>query len=171
MANQPMILLVFKESYLNTDETNQSFPSMAVSLLQEFDDVFPEEVPSGLPPIRGIEHQIDFVPGVVIPNHPAYRNNPEETKELQRQVEELMGKGYMRESMSPCAVPVLLVPKKDGIWRMYIDCRAVNNIIVKYHHPIPRLDDMLDELYGSYIFSKIDLKSGCHQIRMKEGNE
>ena len=78
MADQPMILLVFKESYLNTDETNQSLPSMALSLLQEFDDVFPEEVPSGLPPIRGIEHQIDFVPEVVIPNRPAYRSNPEE---------------------------------------------------------------------------------------------
>ena len=114
MVDQPMILLVFKESYLNTDETNQSLPSMAVSLLQEFDDVFPEEIPSGLPPIRGIEHQINFIPGAVIPNRPAYRSNPEETKELQRQVEELMGKGYVRESMSPCAVPVLLVPKKVG---------------------------------------------------------
>ena len=117
MADQPMILLIFKESYLNTNETNQSLPSMAVSLLQEFDDVFPEEVPSGLPPIRGIEHQIDFIPGAVIANRPAYRSNPEETKELQRQVEELMGKGYVRESMSPCAVPMLLVPKKDGTWR------------------------------------------------------
>ena len=93
MADQPMILLVFKESYLNTDETNQSLPSMAVSLLQVFDDVFPKEVPSGLPPIRGIEHQIDFVPGAVIPNRPAYRSNLEEAKELQRQVEELMEKG------------------------------------------------------------------------------
>ena len=76
--------------------------------------MFPEEVPSGLPPIRDIEHQIDFLTGAVIPNRPAYRSNPEETKELQRQVEELMGKGYMRESMSPCALSVLLVPKKDG---------------------------------------------------------
>ena len=66
MVDQPMILLVFKESYLNTAETNKSLPSMVVSLLQEFDYVFPEEVPSGLPPIRGIEHQIDFVPGAVI---------------------------------------------------------------------------------------------------------
>uniref|UniRef100_A0A2N9I4H1 Reverse transcriptase/retrotransposon-derived protein RNase H-like domain-containing protein n=1 Tax=Fagus sylvatica TaxID=28930 RepID=A0A2N9I4H1_FAGSY len=91
---------------------------------EEFEDVFPEEMPNELPPIRGIEHQIDFVPGAAIPNRPAYRSNPEETKELQRQVEDLMSKGYVRESMSPCAVPVLLVPKKDGTWRMCVDCRA-----------------------------------------------
>uniref|UniRef100_A0A2N9I9G7 Reverse transcriptase domain-containing protein n=1 Tax=Fagus sylvatica TaxID=28930 RepID=A0A2N9I9G7_FAGSY len=138
---------------------------------QEYEDVFPNDVPSGLPPIRGIEHQIDFVPGATIPNRPTYRSNPEETKELQRQVEELMAKGHVRESMSPCAVPVLLVPKKDGTWRMCVNCRAINNIMVKYRHPIPRLDDMLDELHGSCIFTKIDLKSGYHQIRMKEGDE
>jgi hypothetical protein len=171
LADQPMIFHVYKESYLNLDETNQSLHSLVVSLLQEFEDVFPEEMPSGLPPIRGIEHQIDFIPGAVIPNRPAYRSNPDETKELQRQVEDLLSKGYVRESISPCAVPVLLVPKKDGTWRMCVDCRVVNNITVKYRHPIRRLDDMLDELHGSCIFSKIDLKSGYHQIRMKEGDE
>ena len=171
ISHQPLIVLMYREALLCTNDLVGSLPSNIVSLLQEFDDVFPEEVPHGLPPIRGIEHQIDFIPGASIPNRPAYRNNPEETKELQRQVGELLEKGYVRESMSPCAVPVLLVPKKDGTWRMCVDCRAINNITVKYRHPIPRLDDMLDELHGSCVFTKIDLKSGYHQIRMKEGDE
>ncbi|XP_022877035.1 uncharacterized protein LOC111395282 [Olea europaea var. sylvestris] len=84
----------------------------------DFKYVFPEEVSSGLPPVQEIEHQIDCIPGAIIPNRPAYRNNLEETKELQRQVEELMSKSYVRESISPCAVSVLLVPKKDETWQM-----------------------------------------------------
>ncbi|CAA7047608.1 unnamed protein product [Microthlaspi erraticum] len=170
-SKKPLLLFVFKEALTSLADHAPVIPSEMTKLFQDFKDVFPEDCPQGLPPIRGIEHQIDFVPGSTLPNRPAYRTNPVETKELQRQVDELMEKGHIRESMSPCAVPVLLVPKKDGSWRMCVDCRAINNITVKYRHPIPRLDDMLDELHGACIFSKIDLKSGYHQIRMKEGDE
>ena len=76
-SNQPMIVLLYKEAFLNTNQIDSSLPSSVVSLLQEFGDVFPEEVPHGLPPIRGIEHQIDFMPGATIPNRPAYRSNPD----------------------------------------------------------------------------------------------
>lgn len=97
-------------------------------------------------------------------NKSAYRSNLTDTTKLQFQVEKLFNKGYIKESMIPCAVLVLLVPKKEGTWRI---CRAINKIMVKYRHPIPMLDDMLDELSGSCLFSKTDLRSGYHQIRMQ----
>jgi hypothetical protein len=107
--------------------------------------------------LRGIEHQIDLIPGTTLPNCAANRTNLEETKEILRYVQELLDHGYVRESLSSCAVPVILVPKKNGTWRMCVDCRAINNITIRYHFSIRRLDDMLDELSGSIIFTKIDL--------------
>jgi len=166
--------LIFRKGTLTCTATNLEpmiLPPLVKNLLSEFDDIFSKEGPIGLPLFRGIEHQIDLIPGASLPNRPAYRTNPEETKEIESRVQDLLEKGWVQKSLSPCVVPVFLVLKKDGKWRMYCDCRAINNITIKYRHPIPRLDDMLDELHGSIIFSKIDLKSGYHQIRIKEGDE
>jgi len=139
-------------------------------VLDEFKDVF-QEPPNGLLPLRGIEHQIDFIQGSSLRNRPAYRTSPKEAKEIKKQVNELLEKGWMQHNMSPCAMPVILVPKKNGTWRMCIDCRAINSITIKYRHPIPRLDDLIDELHGATIFSKIDLKSVYNQNRIKEGDK
>ncbi|CAL2257724.1 unnamed protein product [Prunus armeniaca] len=115
-------------------------------LLTEFSDVIPDDLPDDLPPAREIQHPIDLVPGVA-------------------------GKGFIRHSLSPCDVPVPLTPKKDGSWRMCVDSRAINKITFKYRFLILRLEDMLDDLAGSQWFSKIDLHSGYHQIRIREGDE
>jgi hypothetical protein len=155
---------VCTQTLFSLDNIASLIPPVATNLLQEYEDIFPSEIPPGLPPMRGIEHQIDLIPGATLPNRAAYRTNPEETKEIQRQVQDLLDRGYVRESLSPCAVPVLLVPKKDGTWRMCVDCRAINYITIRYRYPIPRLDNVLDELCGSIIFTKIDLRSGYHQI-------
>ncbi|XP_074300260.1 uncharacterized protein LOC141631497 [Silene latifolia] len=143
----------------------------SAGLLDEFMDVFAEDLPYKLPPLPGIEHQIDLIPGAALPNKPAYRCNPEEANELQRQVQELIERGYVQESLSSCAVPTLLVPKKEGTWRICIDSGAGNNITIKNHFPLPRLDDILDELSSSCMFSKLDLRCGYHQMRIREGDE
>ncbi|XP_078446576.1 uncharacterized protein LOC144715514 [Wolffia australiana] len=150
-----------------TESEHETPPPEITQLLEEYVDVFPVELPSELPPLRHIQHATDLVLGATLPNLPHYRMDPIKYEELYSQVRDLLAKGLIRESLSPCAVPTLLAPKKDDTRRMCYDSRAVNKIMVKYHFPIPRVQDLFDEIVGASIFSKIALQSGYHQVRIR----
>jgi hypothetical protein len=130
-----------------------------------------DKLSHSLPPIRSVSHHIDLIPGASLPNKAAYKLMPQDNEEVKRKVQDLLDKGLVRESLSPCAVPTVLNPKKDGGWRMCTDSRAINKITIRYKFPLPRMDDLMDCLSGAKYFSKIDLKSGYRQIHMREGDE
>ncbi|CAA6660567.1 unnamed protein product [Spirodela intermedia] len=138
--------------------TPSPYPLELEDIMMEYGDVFPEELPSDLPPLRTYSTRLI-----------SCREPCSETYHII--VQELLTKGLIQESLSPCAVPALLAPKKDGTWRMCCDSRAINKITVKYHFPIPRLQDLFNMMDGATIFSKIDLRSGYHQVRIRPGDE
>ena len=134
----------------------------AIPVVQEFEDAFPEEVP-GLPFHREVEFSIDLVSGTGPVSMAPYRMAPAELVELKKQIEELMAKQFIRPCTSPWGAPVLLV-KKDGTSRLCVDYRQLNKMTIKNKYPLPRIDDLMDQLHGSSVFSKIDLRSEYHQI-------
>ncbi|RVW66686.1 Transposon Ty3-I Gag-Pol polyprotein [Vitis vinifera] len=136
-------------------------------LPEGFEDVFPDELP-GLPPHREFDFSIEVYPGTDPISVSPYRMTPLELKELKTQLDELLGKGFIRPSTSPWGAPVLFVKKKDGTLRLCIDYRKLNRVIVKNKYPLPRIDDLFDQLKGAKYFSKIDLRTGYHQLRVKE---
>jgi hypothetical protein len=167
----PQFFVVRKPRIVLTSTRVDDLPEEVQGLLEEFADIVVDELPRSLPPMRSVSHHIDLIPGASFPNKAAYRLTPQENEEVKRQVQELLDKGLVRESLSPCVVPTVLSPKKDGGWRMCTDSRAINKITIRYRFPLPRMDDLMDCLSGAIFFSKIDLKSGYHQIRMREGDE
>ncbi|KAJ9519051.1 hypothetical protein QJQ45_003519 [Haematococcus lacustris] len=147
-----------------------SLPPSATALLSEHIEVFPKELPSVHDlPHRSVDHVIQLESGTP-PNRPVYRMSQEELDELKRQLDELLAKGYIRPSTSPFGSAVLFVRKKDGSLRLCVDYRALNQLTIKNRYPLPRIDDLLDQLAGARVFSKIDLKSGYHQIRVAEAD-
>ncbi|MCO5551683.1 hypothetical protein L7F22_005187 [Adiantum nelumboides] len=133
----------------------------------QFQDVFIDDIPGELPPKRGDDdHAIELILGSSPPNKPPYRVSQAQQEEIMRQVNELVEKGMVRPSSSPFCSPVLLVHKKNGTYRMCVDYRALNKITIKNRFLVPRIEDLFDKLQGSIYFSRIDLKSGYHQIRI-----
>ncbi|KAI3802065.1 hypothetical protein L1987_30189 [Smallanthus sonchifolius] len=138
-----------------------------IPIIRDFPEVFPEDL-SGLPPVRQVEFRIDLIPGANPVARAPYRLAPSEMQELESQLQELSDKGFIRPSHSPWGAPVLFVKKKDGSFRMCIDYRELNKLTIKNRYPLPRIDDLFDQLQGSTYFSKIDLRSGYHQLRVQE---
>ncbi|KAA0039055.1 reverse transcriptase [Cucumis melo var. makuwa] len=154
-------------SVVDTREVDVSLSSEPVA--RDYPDVFPEELP-GLPPHREIEFAIELEAGTVPISRAPYRMAPAELKKLKVQLQELLDKGFIRPSVSPWGAPVLFVKKKDGSMRLCIDYRELNKVTVKNRYPLPRIDDLFDQLQGATVFSKIDLRSGYHQLRIKDGD-
>ena len=150
---------------VNEDTTRTEYPEQVQELLTEFSDIFPKELPAGLPPQRQLDHRIELVPGAEPPHRAPYRMSPQGLDELKTQLRELTDKGYIQPSVSPFGAPVLFVPKKDGGVRMCVDYRALNRVTVHNRYPLPRIEDLLDRLQGAKFFTKIDLRSGYHQIQ------
>ena len=148
------------------DNCVQNLKQPVEALLHDFQDVFPKDLPTGIPPTRGVEHNIELTPGTDPPSKAAYRLPVSQMEELSKQLEELTDKGFIRPSTSPYGAPILLVKKKDGTMRLCVDYRALNKFTVKNKYPMPRIDDLLDRLEGAKIYTKIDLRSGYYQIRV-----
>jgi hypothetical protein len=164
-------IVVRKPKIVLTGTRIDDLPEEIQELLGEFVDIVVDELPCSFPPIRSISHHIDLIHGASLPNKATYRLTSQENEEVKRQVQDLMDKGLIRESLSPCVVPTVLSPKKDGGWRMCADSREINNITIRYRFPLPSMDDLMDFLSGEKKISNINLKSGYHQIRMREGDE
>ncbi|GJY90653.1 putative nucleotidyltransferase, ribonuclease H [Tanacetum coccineum] len=140
-----------------------------IELVRDFPEVFPNDL-SGLLPVWETEFRIKLIPGATPVAKSPYRLAPSELEELSGQLKELQDKGFIRPSSSPWGAPVLFVKKKDGSFRMCINYKEFNKLSVKNHYPLPRIDDLVDQLQGSQFFSKIDLRSGYHQLRVHEDN-
>ncbi|GJX67194.1 reverse transcriptase domain-containing protein [Tanacetum coccineum] len=138
-----------------------------IVVVRDYPEVFPDDL-SGLTPNQEIEFHIKLVPGAIPVVKSPYRLAPSEMEELSGQLKELQDKGFIRPSSSSWGAPVLFVKKKDGSFRMCIDYRKLNKLTIKNRYPLPRIDDMFDQLRGSQYFSKIDLRSGYHQLRVQE---
>ncbi|CAI5474821.1 unnamed protein product [Closterium sp. Yama58-4] len=158
--------VVASEKIADIDTLCAAVPDDVASIIRRYPEIFADDLPDGLPPQRPEDHRIELEPGAKPTVRSQWRLSQPELDELRKQLDYLLSKGFIRPSTSPYAAPILFTPKKDGGLRMCIDYRALNRITIKSRYPIPRADDLLDQLRGAQFFSKIDLRGGYHQIRV-----
>ena len=137
-----------------------------IPVVREFSDVFSEDL-VGIPPNREIDFQIELAPGTEPISKAPYRMAPSKLKELKVHMEELVSKGFVRLSTSPWGAPVLFVKKNYGSMRLCIDYRELNKVTIRNQYTLPRIDDLFDQLQGARVFSKIDMRSGYHQLKIR----
>ena len=152
-------------SIVDTTQERKDEPQ-DIPIVREYLSVFPKDLP-GLPPNREIEFVTEVIAGAAPTSKAPYRMTLAELKELKTQLQELIDKGFIRPSQSPWGAPVLFVKKKDGTLRLCIDYRELNKITIKNKYSLPRIDDLFDQLAGATTFSKIDLRSGYHQLKIR----
>lgn len=169
LFKQDAVLQIFELGIQSDHKLQEDIPPSIQSLINEFADLFAE--PAGLPPKRAYDHTIPLLAGAQPFRLRPYRYTPDQKDEIEKQVEEMLKSGVIQHSSSPFASHVLLVRKKDMTWRLCVDYRRLNAYTVKNKYPLPIFDEIVDELSGAALFTKLDHKSGYHQIRMKEGEE
>ena len=140
-----------------------------IPVVREFPYVFPDDI-ARLPTDREVKFTIDLIPRTEPISIPPYKMAPAELRELKAQLEELLSKGFIRPSISSWGAPVLFVKKKDGSLRLCIDYKRLNRVTICNQYPLPRIDELFDQLQGSQVYSKIELRSGYHQLRVQEGD-
>jgi hypothetical protein len=161
---EPVVTTKGVANCVNVNQLDASQGS-EVLVVNEFPDVFPEELP-GTPPDQDIEFVIELKPGTTPIYKTPYRMATPELAELKEHVKELLKKGFIHPSSSPWGASVIFVPKKDGTQRLCIDYRALNEVTVKNKYPLPKIDDLFDQFRGACVFFKIDLRSGYHQLKI-----
>ena len=160
-------LLIHLKDVQNKEPSSRLENNLIGSLVKEYEDIF-QPIPAGLPPVREMAHTIPLEEGHKPPFRPIYRLSPLEIEEAKRQITEYIHKGWIEPSSSPYGSPILFVKKKDGGLRMVIDYRALNKLTIKNRYPLPKIDDLFDQLAGSHVFSSLGLAQGYHQIQILE---
>ena len=169
--NEVIFYLICKPKVILTSTFVTNFPFYIQYMLNDYSDIIVDGFPNELPLVKNISHHIELILGASLSNNFSYKMAPQENEEIKNQVHEMLDKELIREILSPCVVPTVLSHKKDGGWHMCTNSIGLNKITIRYKFPLPHIYDLLDCFSSASCFYKIDLNSGYHHIKIREGDE